>query len=147
MAQKRRWAVWHNSKNECQRTKVAVRARWRCRHKGSLPPPLTGIVFHTATGIDQTAVTQVQTTLQKRILRAFVGRGLLKSCAAKDMLSWCLKTSTPAVALFVVVGAKALSINSALSRRTRRLYTSTGTFPQRAPDIKSSLLKPLGNLR
>ncbi len=30
----------------------------------------------------------MQTTLQKRILRAFVGRGLLESCDAKDMLAY-----------------------------------------------------------
>jgi hypothetical protein len=33
-------------------------------------------------------VAQVQATLQKRILRAFVGRGLLESCDAKDMLAY-----------------------------------------------------------
>jgi hypothetical protein len=37
-----------------------------------------GVVFHPATGINQTSVAQVQTTLQKRILRAFVARGLLE---------------------------------------------------------------------
>ena len=36
-----------------------------------------GIVFHPASGIDADTVAQVQTTLQKRILRAFVARGLL----------------------------------------------------------------------
>jgi hypothetical protein len=30
----------------------------------------------------------VQTTLQKRILRAFVARGLLENCDAKDMLGY-----------------------------------------------------------
>ena len=37
----------------------------------------SGVVFHPATGIDATPVAPVQTTLQKRILRAFVARGLL----------------------------------------------------------------------
>jgi len=42
------------------------------------PPP--GVVFHPVTGIDADAVAQVQTTWRKRILRAFVARGLLESC-------------------------------------------------------------------
>ena len=51
----------------------------------SSPP---GIVFHPASAIDEAAVAQVQATLQKRILRAFVGRGLLESCDAKEMLAY-----------------------------------------------------------
>jgi hypothetical protein len=46
------------------------------------------IVFHPASAIDETAVAQVQTDLRRRILRAFVGRGLLESCDAKDMLGY-----------------------------------------------------------
>jgi hypothetical protein len=49
-------------------------------------PP--GIVFHPATGIDADAVAQVQTDLRRRILRAFVGRGLLESVDAKEMLAY-----------------------------------------------------------
>jgi len=48
----------------------------------------SGVVFHPATGIDATPVAQVQTTLQKRILRAFVGRGLLENFEAKEMLGY-----------------------------------------------------------
>ena len=51
----------------------------------SSPP---GIVFHPASAIDATAVTQMQTDLRRRILRAFVGRGLLESCDAKEMLAY-----------------------------------------------------------
>jgi hypothetical protein len=51
----------------------------------SSPP---GIVFHPASAIDETAVVQVQADLRRRILRAFVGRGLLESCDAKDMLAY-----------------------------------------------------------
>lgn len=47
-----------------------------------------GVLFHPATGVDAEAVAQVQATLRKRILRAFVGRGLLESCDAKDMLTY-----------------------------------------------------------
>jgi hypothetical protein len=47
-----------------------------------------GIVFHPASAIDEAAVAQVQTDLRRRILRAFVGRGLLESCDAKDMLAY-----------------------------------------------------------
>ena len=52
----------------------------------SSPP---GIVFHPSSrSIDEAAVAQVQTDLRRRILRAFVGRGLLESCDAKDMLAY-----------------------------------------------------------
>ena len=46
------------------------------------------IVFHPASAIDETAVARVQTDLRRRILRAFVGRGLLESGDAKDMLAY-----------------------------------------------------------
>ena len=54
-------------------------------HAQSSPP---GIVFHAANAIDKTAVAQVQTDLRRRILRAFVARGLLESCDAKEMLAY-----------------------------------------------------------
>jgi len=47
-----------------------------------------GIVFHPATGIDADTVVQIQATLRKRILRAFVGRGLLESFETKEMLGY-----------------------------------------------------------
>ena len=53
----------------------------------SSPP---GIVFHPASAIDETAVAQVQTDLRRRNLRAFVGRSLLESCDAKEMLAYQL---------------------------------------------------------
>ena len=46
------------------------------------------VIFHLATGIDADAVSQAQTTLRRRILRAFVGRGLLESFEAKEMLGY-----------------------------------------------------------
>ena len=46
------------------------------------------VIFHPASAIDAPAVAQVQATLRKRILRAFVGRGLLESCDAKEMLAY-----------------------------------------------------------
>ena len=42
-----------------------------------------GVIFHPATGVDADAVAQVQATLRKRILRAFVARGLLEDFEAK----------------------------------------------------------------
>lgn len=45
-------------------------------------------IFHPVTGIDKAAAAQVQATLRRRILRAFVGRGLMQSCDAKDMLAY-----------------------------------------------------------
>ena len=47
-----------------------------------------GVTFHPASAIDETAVAQVQADLRRRILRAFVGRGLLESCDAKEMLAY-----------------------------------------------------------
>jgi hypothetical protein len=51
----------------------------------SSPP---GIVFHPASGVDATAVGQVQTDLRRRILRAFVGQGLIERADAKEMLGY-----------------------------------------------------------
>ena len=47
-----------------------------------------GVIFHPATCIDADVVAQVQATLRKRILRAFVARGLLQSSDAKEMLAY-----------------------------------------------------------
>ncbi len=46
------------------------------------------ICFDPRTCVYADAVTQVQTTLRKRILRAFVGRGLLEGLEAKEMLAY-----------------------------------------------------------
>jgi hypothetical protein len=51
-------------------------------------PAPPSVIFHPATGVDADAVTQVQATLRKRILRAFVARGLLESFEAKEMLTY-----------------------------------------------------------
>jgi hypothetical protein len=47
-----------------------------------------GVIFHPATGVDADAVAQVQATLRKRILRAFVARGLLEGFEAQEMLAY-----------------------------------------------------------
>ena len=49
-------------------------------------PP--GVIFHPASEIDAAGVAQVQATLRRRILRAFVGRGLIEQADAKDMLGY-----------------------------------------------------------
>ena len=46
------------------------------------------VIFLPACGIDVDTVAQVQATLRRRILRAFVGRGLLESFEAKEMLGY-----------------------------------------------------------
>ena len=73
----------------------------------AVPPP--EVIFHPATGVDADAVAQVQATLRKRILRAFVARGLLESCDAKEMLAYqhsgCCATA-PAHPLPWIVFAK-----------------------------------------
>ena len=45
-------------------------------------------IFHPASGIDEAAVAKAQTNFRRRILRAFVGRGLIESCDAKEMLAY-----------------------------------------------------------
>ena len=52
------------------------------------PPGIPGVIFHPASAIDEVVVQEVQATLRRRILRAFVGRGLLQSFEAKAMLSY-----------------------------------------------------------
>jgi hypothetical protein len=47
-----------------------------------------GVVFHPATGVNADAVAPVQDTLHRRILRAFVVRGLLEGFEAKEMLAY-----------------------------------------------------------
>ena len=47
-----------------------------------------GVIFHPATGVDADTLAQVQASLRKRILRAFVGRGLLEGFEAKEMLAY-----------------------------------------------------------
>ena len=47
-----------------------------------------GVIFHPPSGIDEAGVAQVQADSRRRILRAFVGRGLIESCDAKEMLAY-----------------------------------------------------------
>ena len=44
-----------------------------------------GVVFHPATGLDATAIAQVQARLRQRLLRVFVRRGLLPGADARAM--------------------------------------------------------------
>jgi Putative transposase len=46
------------------------------------------VIFHLTTSIDAAGVALVQATLRKRILRAFVGRDLLESFEAQEMLAY-----------------------------------------------------------
>ena len=47
-----------------------------------------GVIFHPVSGVDQAGVAEVEADLRRRILRAFVGRGLLERCDAQDMLAY-----------------------------------------------------------
>jgi hypothetical protein len=47
-----------------------------------------GVIFHPATGVNADVVAQAQASLRKRILRAFVGRGLLEGFEAQEMLAY-----------------------------------------------------------
>ena len=53
------------------------------------PAPAEGAVFHAASGLDATAITQVQQCARRRLLRLlFVRRGLLPDDAAQAMAKW-----------------------------------------------------------
>lgn len=56
------------------------------------------VMFHPAIGIDPEAVTQAQASLRRRILRAFVGRGLLEGFEAQEMTRCCRCCARSAVA-------------------------------------------------
>ena len=47
-----------------------------------------GVVFRAATGIDATAIAQVQAGVRRRLLRVFVRRGLLPRDDARAMGQW-----------------------------------------------------------
>ena len=49
-------------------------------------PP--GVAFHPASGLDDAAVAQVQAHARKRILHAFVSRGLIEADDAKEMAGY-----------------------------------------------------------
>ena len=59
-----------------------------CVVDGVLEEVVEGVTFQPASGTNADGVVHVQATLRRRILRAFVGRGLLESCDAKEMLSY-----------------------------------------------------------
>jgi hypothetical protein len=41
-----------------------------------------------ATGLDEAAITEMQAHVRKRMLRAFVARGHIEACIAKDMAAY-----------------------------------------------------------
>jgi len=49
---------------------------------------VTGVDFHAATGLDAAAIARVQTQVRRRILRAFVRRGLIDKCDRDEMMGW-----------------------------------------------------------
>jgi Putative transposase len=57
-----------------------------CVADGVFEATKSGVIFHPATGIDADCLAQVQAILRRRILRAFVDRGLLHNFDAKEML-------------------------------------------------------------
>jgi hypothetical protein len=68
-----------------------------------------GIIFHPASGIDSETVAQVEATRRRRILRGFVGRGLLESFEAKEMLGYA--HSGFSVDAGVCITLSAISVN------------------------------------
>ena len=46
------------------------------------------VTFHAAADLDEAAFRQVQANVRKRILRAFVARGHIEACDAKDMAAY-----------------------------------------------------------
>lgn len=63
-----------------------------CEVDGVLEEVAASVIFHLASGIDQAPVAQVQTTLRRCILSAFVGRACWRAVTPKT----CWPTSTAA---------------------------------------------------
>jgi hypothetical protein len=51
-------------------------------------PAPQNVIFHAATGLDEAVTSLVQANVRKRILRAFVARGHIEACDAKDMAAY-----------------------------------------------------------
>ena len=51
-------------------------------------PAPQSVIFHAATGLDESAIATAQANVRKRILRAFVARGHIEACDAKDMAGY-----------------------------------------------------------
>ena len=51
-------------------------------------PQAQSVISHAATGLDEAAFRKVQANVRKRILRAFVARGHIEACDAKDMAAY-----------------------------------------------------------
>ncbi len=58
------------------------------RPEGDASPVPQVVKFHAATGLDESAIAQVQADVRRRILRAFVARGHLEAHDAKDMAAY-----------------------------------------------------------
>jgi hypothetical protein len=56
--------------------------------EGVFEPAAGGVVFHVATGLDATAITQVRAQVRRRLLRVFVRRNLLPGDDAQAMGQW-----------------------------------------------------------
>ncbi|MGH8829983.1 MAG: transposase, partial [Polaromonas sp.] len=56
--------------------------------KAKPTPTPQSVIFHGVAGLDEIAIAQVQADVRKRILRAFVARGLIEACDAKDMAGY-----------------------------------------------------------
>jgi Putative transposase len=47
-----------------------------------------GVVFHAAFGLDALAIADVQALVRRRVLRAFVRRGLIDKSDGDEMAGW-----------------------------------------------------------
>ena len=108
----------------------------------SSPP---GIIFHPAIGIDADAVVQVQATLRRRILRAFVGRRLLENFEAKEMLAY--QHSGFSVDASVCIEAHDRAAVERLLRYCARLRPHRRNRPRRRPGQSSRARAHLGRHR
>ena len=54
------------------------------------------VVFHAASGIEESAVAQVRAEVHTRILRTFAGRGLIERFVAREMLAYLRSLSAGA---------------------------------------------------
>jgi hypothetical protein len=99
-----------------------------------------GVIFHLASGLDATVVAQVQAAARTRILRAFVGRGLIESFDAKEMLAY--QHSGFSVDAGVCIGATDRAGLERLLRYCARPPFSMERLRQRGADLVYHCPKP-----
>ncbi len=105
------------------------------------------IIFHPTTCVTADAVGQAQASLRRRILRAFVGRGLLESFEAQEMLGYkhsgFLVDTSVYIAAHDRAGLERLrKAGSELVYRCAKQYSGPGSLPHNKRGVKADVITP-----